>query len=145
MMVLVLAKVSASNASNGPLSSDCRSPSMEHRQMSYRKLLLMAAAFVGLALVVLGQSDTSLSPFRAFPGNHSFGIVLALLSACATAALGVAGFVFGDRLCDHYHAKASDPHVFDGSADDRQPSPPNGQSDLQRLWFIFLLGTYIPD
>lgn len=140
VMVLVLAKVSVTSADKGSQSNESDNSSTEYRRLDYRRLLLMAAAFVGLALVILGQSDTSLSAFQSFLGNQSIGIVLALLSAGATAALGVAGFVSGDRLYDYYHAKASGtPALNDTTNADSASAIANEQSDLQKLWFIFLL------
>ena len=132
-MVVVLAKTSPKRTTDNPASRRVRA-------LDHRKLLLIGAAFIGLCLVILGQSDTSISSVRSFLGAQSIGILLALTAAGAAAALGVVGFVSGDRLYNHYHTRVGATQTLKQDSTSMQRSFISDQaSELQKLWFIMLM------
>lgn len=120
--------------------NDLGQRAMRNIGLDRQKLLLMVAAFVGIALVILGQSDTSISSVRSFLGNRGIGVLLAFASAGAASALGIAGFLSGERLYAYYHEIDDVPEIMvQDSFAQEQALAHDQRFRFQQLWFIFLL------
>ena len=72
------------------------------REVNSKKKLLMGVAFVGLALVILGQSDVTSDALADFLPLGISGVLLALLSALLAGVYPALSIVFGDALHFEY-------------------------------------------
>ena len=98
IMVVVLAKTAVSSSGR----EGAAEPDRGRRRLERRELLWMLVALAGVVLVVLSQHGSSGGSGEVGWAGRGLGIVLSLGSAGSAAALGIAGFVLGERLHDRY-------------------------------------------
>ena len=120
-------------------------PPESRRTLSTQKRLLMIGAFVGLALVILGQSDASAAGLQEFLGSGLFGVILALVSAVLAGVYPAMSIVYGDALFREYlgnrNLAAEVPDGESAPADELGgdvPEATSSSSDVdksQHLWF----------
>ena len=118
------------------------------RSISRNKLVLMCGAFVGLAFVILGQSNTSSESIRSFFSVGGVGLILALAAAICSALSPAAGIILGDRLSIRFrslHSFLSQPSKSfepDEQSSSLHPNPTSTRSSLQAgqgLWFAVMV------
>ena len=68
------------------------------RGISNQQRALMVVAFIGLAFVILGQSDASWEAISIFGFEGLFGLVLALIAACLSGLYPVSNMIYADQL-----------------------------------------------
>lgn len=68
------------------------------RGISNQQRALMVVAFIGLAFVILGQSDASWEAISIFGFEGLFGLVLALMAACLSGLYPVSNMIYADLL-----------------------------------------------
>lgn len=115
------------------------------RQINLKKKVLMCVAFLGLTLVVLGQSGVTSEALRVFLSLGIAGVVIALLSAVLAGVYPAMSIIYGDALHYEYIHGSSDvtkqsgsPTVGqDGSSDKNDDGSLNEPEydKRQNLWF----------
>ena len=81
------------------------------REVNSKKKLLMGVAFLGLALVILGQSDVTYEALASFLPLGIYGVLLALLSAVLAGVYPALSIVFGDALHFEYARRRAADHI----------------------------------
>ena len=118
------------------------------RSISRNTLVLMCGAFVGLAFVILGQSNTSSESIRSFFSVGGVGLILALAAAICSALSPAAGILLGDRLIARFRSlhshpsRPTKPFEPDEQSSSLHPKSTSTHSKLQAgqaLWFAVIV------
>ena len=92
------------------------------REINIKKKVLMGVAFLGLILVILGQSDVTKEALNAFLSLGIFGALVALLSAILAGVYPALSIVYGDALHYEYirHRSTDDGEYYDSHPAERE-------------------------
>ena len=108
----------------------------------------MSGAFVGLAFVILGQSDTSREQISSFFSVGGVGILLAISAAACSAISPAAGIILGDKILSNFRSSQDKlTHTFEPDGLNEQESTANSRSTVaqnrlianQGLWFAIMV------
>ena len=116
---------------------------IHHKSMSRQHVFLMCAAFVGLALLVLGQSGVTLNAIQIFASHGLIGILLAILAA-AIAGSAPASAIFLGHVLQRGYSRSSAEGTESHTTGDRAESLHSDTRDdplpeQQRLWFALMV------
>ena len=109
------------------------------REVNSKKKLLMGVAFLGLALVILGQSDVTYEALASFLPLGIYGVLLALLSAVLAGVYPALSIVFGDALHFEYARRRAADHIDTEDTSGAQDAAPVTDGvyfdKRENLWF----------
>ena len=107
------------------------------REINIKKKVLMGVAFLGLVLVILGQSDVTAEALHAFLSLGIFGAVIALLSAVLAGVYPALSIVYGDALHYEYLSnRSTDDGTLDNSGStDGEPANREDRSTPKKIEF----------
>ena len=115
----------------------------QYKHISGYQMTLMCAAFIGLALLILGQSGTSIDAIQLFASHGTKGIGLALLAAIM-AGIGPASAIYLGHLLQYGYSRSSLTQPDCHGSQENVERPNNHIRNVplpeqQRLWFALVV------